>query len=336
MYEFTRAEIGQRILASGYQRFRADQIFHWAHARLAGSFEQMTNLPATLRETLATQYSLGPLDVQAISEADDSTKLLIRLTDGEFVECVRMVTGPAAASLCLSSQVGCAIRCVFCASGAHGLVRNLRTSEIVGQAITLRALVGPARNVVFMGMGEPLHNLTAVLRALTILVDKCGWGISSQRITVATSGVAASIRQYAREGLPTELAVSLNAPHDELRRKLMPGARDSMEELLAACDEFVIRHHGQPVTFTYVLLAGVNDQPEHARALTGLLRDRRHHLNLIPYNRIVGAPFRSPSVREVKAFARRLGDAGLNVSIRRSHGQSIQAACGQLRANQLA
>ena len=332
LYGVTREELAAWLAERGQPRFRADQVFHWAHARLARSFGEMTNLPAALREELAEALDIGPLEPLTVSEASDSTKLLLALSDGQTIECVRMVTGPTTASLCVSSQVGCAIRCAFCASGCAGLVRNLSAGEIIRQEVTLRALVGPARNLVFMGMGEPLHNTDAVLKALAILTDKQGWGLSHQRITVATSGVAQGIRRLAVEGPAVELALSLNAPTDDLRRELMPGARDSLEEVLAACDEFSAHHSGQPVTFAYVLLRGVNDQPDHARELERLLGRRRHHLNLIPYNEVEGMPFERPARHEAEAFTARLERAKLNVTLRRSRGQSINAACGQLRA----
>jgi len=171
-----------------------------------------------------------------------------------------------------------------------------------------------------------------VLKALSILTDKGGWGISPQRITMATSGVAEGIRRYAREGPATELALSLNAPSDELRHRLMPGARDSLEDILGACDMFCAAHGGQPITYAYVLLAGLNDRSEHADELVRLLSERRHHLNLIPYNSVAGLPYERPSKRDVEAFKARLIDARLNVTVRRSRGDDIAAACGQLRA----
>jgi 23S rRNA (adenine2503-C2)-methyltransferase len=332
LYGFTHAELAAWLIERGHPRFRADQVFRWAHGVPARSFKEMTDLPAALREELATAFSIGPLAPLTVSEAPDSTKLLLKLADGQTVECVRMRTGPETASLCVSSQVGCAIRCAFCASGAAGLVRNLSAAEIVVQAITLRAEVGPARNVVFMGMGEPLHNVGPVIKAIEVLTDKHGWGMSPQRVAVATSGVAKGIRRFAAEGPATELAVSLNAPDDELRRTLMPGIRDPLEDVLAACDEFSARHGGQPVTYTYVLLRGVNDQPEQAQRLVRLLAHRRHHLNLIPLNPVDGLPFERPVKHEAQGFARRLARAGLNVTLRKSRGQSINAACGQLRA----
>ena len=332
LYELTYDELLAFLTERKQPRFRAGQVFRWAHQKPAASFDEMTNLPAALREELAGIFSLGPFEPLAVSSSEDSTKLLLPLADGEAVECVRMKTGENAASLCLSSQVGCTIRCAFCASGAGGFVRNLTAGEIVRQAIALRLLVGPARNVVFMGMGEPMHNLDAVMRSIALFTDQRGWGVSSERITVATSGVAQGIRRYAREGLPTELAVSLNAPTDDLRREFMPGVRDPLDEVLSACDEFSQRHRGRPVTFTYVLLRGINDQPSHAAGLIGLLRNRRHHLNLIPYNAVEGAPFARPGGVEMAAFLRRLQRAGLNVSLRHSRGKSIAAACGQLKA----
>lgn len=332
LYNMSRAELAAWLTDRGHSRFRADQVFAWAHGRLACSFDEMTDLPAALRAALAGEFTVGPLEPLSALASADSTKLLLGLSDGETVECVRMATGAQAASLCLSSQVGCAIRCAFCASGVDGLVRSLTAGEIVTQAITLRARVGPARNVVFMGMGEPMHSLDSVLKALSILTDKGGWGISPQRITVATSGVAEGIRRYAREGPATELALSLNAPSDELRGRLMPGVCDSLEDVLGACDVFCAAHGGQPVTYAYVLLAGLNEQPGHANELVRLLSERRHHLNLIPYNPVVGLPYQRPSKRSVEAFRARLAEAGLNVTVRRSRGDDIAAACGQLRA----
>ena len=332
LYGLTHEELTERLVRQGHPRYRADQVFRWAHEGLARDFGEMTDLPAALRAILSEQFTIGWAESIATSGAPDAAKLLLPLDDGETVECVRMQTGARSAALCLSSQVGCAVRCAFCASGADGLVRNLTPGEIVRQSIALRAVLGSARNVVFMGMGEPMHNLSAVVEAIAILTDKHGWGISPQRITVATSGVAQGIREYATDGAATELAISLNAPNDELRRRLMPGVRDPIEEVLAACDEFSRRHRGQPVTYAYVLLRGLNDQPEHAAQLAELLRARRHHLNLIPYNPIEGLPFERPGDREMSGFVRRLRRAGMNVSLRHSRGGSISAACGQLRA----
>lgn len=331
LYGLELAELTQHLLGHGHARYRADQVFRWAHERLARSFDEMTDVPAALRDELAGDFSIGWPEPVEESGAPDAAKLLLPLEDGERVECVRMQTGARSAALCLSSQVGCAIRCAFCASGADGLIRNLTPGEIVRQAAALRATLGSARNVVFMGMGEPMHNLEAVMKAIAIVTDKCGWGISPQRVTVATSGVARGIRRYAAEGLATELAVSLNAPGDELRRQLMPGVRDSITDVLAACDEFSDRLRGQPVTYAYVLLRGVNDQPEHAAQLADLLRGRRHHLNLIPYNPVEGLAFSRPREAEMSAFVRRLRRAGINVSVRHSRGDSVNAACGQLR-----
>jgi 23S rRNA (adenine2503-C2)-methyltransferase len=330
-YGLSRTDLAAWLTDRGHPRFRADQVFHWLHSRLARSFADMTDLPAALREELAEAFLIGPYTPAAVSEAPDSTKLLLPLEDGETVECVHMRTGRHTASLCVSSQVGCAIRCEFCASGSGGFLRNLTAGEIVRQAVTLQTTVGPARNLVLMGMGEPLHNLDAVLPALAVWTDPRGWGLSPQRITLATSGVARGIRRLSREGPAIELALSLNAPEDVLRRRLMPGVRDALADVLAACDEFSERHGGQPVTFAYVLLRGMNDRPEHAAGLVHLLAHRRHHLNVIPYNAVEGKPFEEPSDAEARKFVHWLRSAGLNVSLRRSHGRGINAACGQLR-----
>lgn len=336
LYGLQRSELATWMQERGQPRYRADQLFRWVHRHLARSFESMTDLPLALRNELSAAFALSAFKPLAVAEASDSTKLLLPLSDGLNIECVRLRTSPQAASLCVSSQVGCAIRCTFCASGQAGLVRNLTAGEIVSQTVALRTMAGPARNVVFMGMGEPLHNLQAVRKAISILTDREGWGLSPQRITVATSGVAEMIRRLGAEGPNVELAVSLNAPDDALRQTLMPGVRDPVDELLLACDDFSAQRRGQPVTFAYVLLRGLNDQPYHAEALAGLLRGRRHHLNLILYNPVEGLPLEQPTPREAEGFRTRLERFGLNVSLRKSRGRSIHAACGQLRATWIA
>ena len=319
----------------GQPRYRARQIREWAFKHRAASFDDMTNLPRALRKELAAAFDIGPLPVLGRWEGRDSVKLLLRLHDGLAVECVRMKTrwGETA---CVSSQVGCAVRCIFCASGAEGLERNLTAEEIIRQIISLTADGGRITNVVFMGMGEPLHNYDAVVEALRIITSQDGMGISPRHVTVGTAGVVPAIKRLARDApKKVELAVSLGAPTDKIRRRLMPGvAQWTVRELLAACDEWTEVRGGQPVTYAYVLIHGVNDSMVQAERLAALLKDRRHHVNLIRLNPVEHIDLRPSSKDRTIQFARRLEELGLNVSIRRSLGRDIRAACGQLRLSE--
>lgn len=339
LYELTLDDLVAWFAARGEPRFRARQVFEWAYRRNATDFYEMTNLPRELRSALAETFSLGPPPVEAVTEGGGTAKLLLALPAGGRVECVRIRMG-AAYTACLSTQVGCAIRCAFCATGQTGCERNLSVGEIIAQLIALRALpsgqgddLPRVSNVVFMGMGEPFHNYEATVAAVRTLAHKRAFGMSPSRITVATAGVAPMIRRYAKDGLATELAVSLNAPDDDLRRRLMPGvARWPLEEVLAACREFSAATGGQPVTFTYVLIEGVNDLLDHARALAQLLRRQPHHLNIIPLNPVHHTDLRAPGRERTNAFVHHCRKFGLNVSLRHSKGAQIDAACGQLRA----
>ena len=315
----------------GEPSFRARQIFDWAYAKNADTFARMTELPKALRDGLGGAFTIGPLSPAATVDDAETTKLLLAMPGGGQIECVRIAMGRTYTA-CLSTQVGCAVGCTFCATGQMGCQRNLSSGEIVRQLVTIRAMGGQVSNVVFMGMGEPFHNYDAVVSAVRLMVDKHAFGMSPSRITVSTAGPPRGVRKYAHEGLGTELAVSLNAPDDKLRARLMPGASSwSLADITAACKEFSEATGGQPVTFAYVLIDGVNDLLDHARELSRLLRRQPHHLNVIPLNPVAGTGFRAPPKARASAFVHHCRQFGLNASLRRSKGSDINAACGQLK-----
>ncbi|MEN6305948.1 MAG: 23S rRNA (adenine(2503)-C(2))-methyltransferase RlmN [Armatimonadia bacterium] len=314
--------------------YRAKQVFEAAYQHLAHTFEDMTALPKDLREALAAEYEIGPAEVESVSRNEDTIKLLVKLRDGGMVECVR-IHMEGSYTACISSQVGCAIKCAFCATGRIKECRSLTVGEIVRQVITVNDLGERVRNVVFMGMGEPFHNYANVVAAVQRLISPEAFAMSPRRITISTSGIVPAIHRYAEEGLNTELAVSLNASTDDQRRMLMPGvARWTLTQLLEACAHFSEAHKGQPVTFAYVLLDGVNDDFDDAERLGKLLKHQPHHINLIPFNEVANSRFHAPHKVRVRAFLEACRRHRLNVSVRHSKGGDIDAACGQLRAKQ--
>ena len=324
--------------------YRARQVSRWALARGVTAFEQMTDLPSALRVRLAEQRSLAPLAVLRTAASDDgaTTKVLLDLGDGDAVEAVRMDYDPEARRLdsgerttvCVSTQVGCALGCVFCATGQQGFTRNLTAAEILGQVLHF-ARERRVSNVVFMGMGEPLANYAATVAAIRWMVDGDGMDLRARSITVSTVGLPPAIRRLADEGLQVGLAISLHAPDDELRRRLIPTAGAiSIDELLEAGRAYMERSRRR-VTFAYALLDGVNDSIEQARALAARLRGISAHLNLIPYNPTAGEGLRRPSRARVRAFQRELQVAGVNATVRVERGAEIAAACGQLRTDAL-
>ena len=333
-YELTVNELTTWLVERGEKGYRAQQIFEWAYQHAATHFGMMSNLPKPLRDALATDFRIGPLPVLASTETPDTTKLLLELDDKRSVECVRIAMRKADTA-CVSSQVGCVVKCAFCATGQMGCERSLKASEIVAQVIGLAAAGARVGNIVFMGMGEPFHNYDAVVTSVRRFIDPHAFGLSPSRITVSTAGVVPMIRRYAKEGLATELAVSLNATTNTLRTKLMPGiAKWSIDELLGACAEFSRAHSGQPVTFAYVLLAGVNDDKSDAARLAALLHEQPHHVNVIPLNPVPGSQFTASSSYKAQAFVARLRELKVNASLRRSKGADVDAACGQLRNQQ--
>jgi 23S rRNA (adenine2503-C2)-methyltransferase len=316
--------------------FRADQIIHWVFQRRVTDFDQMSDLPKSLRSELAASFRLRVTEVaKAVESKDGTEKLLVRLPDGGEVECVLLRDG-ARRSICVSSQVGCAMGCVFCASGLDGVDRNLTTGEILEQMLLLQARLAPDErlsHIVMMGMGEPLANLERVLGALDMARSEDGLGISPRRITISTVGLPPAIDRLAANRVPYNLAVSLHAPNDQLRTQLVPvNKKIGIEAVLDAADRY-FDSSGRRLTFEYVLLGGVNDSPEDARQLARLLRDRTVMLNVIPYNPVEGLPYETPTKRSIARFREALEAGGVNVKFRQRKGSEIDAACGQLRRN---
>ncbi len=313
---------------------RIKQIRRWILARRAESFEVMTDVPAALRRDLADRFDPLASRISAHRQARDGThKLLLTLSDGRSVECV-LIQEDRRRTACISTQVGCGMGCVFCASGLNGLERNLTAGEILEQLVRLRNLLPTDErltHIVVMGMGEPLANLDALLVALKEAGDRQGLGIGARHITISTVGLPSKIRQLAEAGKEYQLAVSLHAPNDPLRTRIVPtNDRIGLQEVLSAADEY-FRITGRQVTYEYVLLGGINDYPSHARQLAGLLRGRKAHVNLIPFNEVAGLPYRRPGDAALAHFVALLRQAGISVKVRKRKGSEIEAACGQLR-----
>ncbi|WP_052550628.1 23S rRNA (adenine(2503)-C(2))-methyltransferase RlmN [Enhygromyxa salina] len=345
----SRVELGEWLTRElGAPRFRADQVFGWLHLHRVDSFEAMTNLSKRERAALGERASLDRLQVDTVQRARDGTrKLRLRTTDGHAIESVLIPNDERGLTQCISSQVGCALDCRFCATASLGFTRNLDTWEIVEQVTRARELLASEAlsegaewtpritNVVYMGMGEPLHNFNQVRRSIEILTDDVGDAIAGRRITVSTSGLVPAIERFAREGLGLEvgLAVSLNATTDPVRDQVMPiNQRWSIATLLAAVRE-VPTSRRRRVTFEYVLLRDVNDTDGDARRLVSLLREFRCHVNVIPFNPHPHAPYQRPSDRRIQDFVAILREAGVQCWLRTPRGDDIQAACGQLAAD---
>jgi len=328
------ADLEGFLAAAGQPAWRAGAIRRWLHGRRAGSFAAMTDLPRDLREHLTAAFRIWTTTIAARQQAPDGTeKLLLELADGERIECVLLRDGERR-TVCISSQVGCGMGCVFCASGLDGVIRNLSSGEIVEQLLRLAALL-PAEerlsHVVVMGMGEPLANLDRLLPALDVARDAEGLGISPRRITISTVGLPPAIDRLAASGAGYNLAVSLHAAADDLRTRLVPVNKTiGLEAVMAAADRYW-EASGRRLTFEYVLLGGVNDTRDDAGRLAELLGGRAALLNVIPYNRVAGMPWQEPSRRAVAEFLGVLERAGVNVQVRRRKGAEIDAACGQLR-----
>ena len=315
-------------------KFRAAQIRRWLFQNRASAFDDMLDLPKSLRTQLAEQFTLLPEPVISHQVASDRTeKLLVQLHDELTVECVLM-REPDRRTVCVSTQVGCAMGCVFCASGMLGLKRNLTKAEILGQVLRLDRLLDADErltNVVVMGIGEPMQNLAALLPALDEVTATDGLGLSPRRVTVSTVGLPNKMREFAQVGKPYNLAVSLHAPTDPLRDPLVPvNDRIGVSDILAAADEY-FSVTGRRVTYEYVLLGGVNDSEKTARDLANLLRHRGAHVNLIPMNAVETLPFTAPSAPRTQEFVAILEAAGIAATVRKRKGADIDAACGQLR-----
>jgi 23S rRNA (adenine2503-C2)-methyltransferase len=341
--EQTPDQLRDWCLEHGVPGYRAGQVRKWLLQRRAETFDEMTDLPIELRRQLAEQFQIWTTQVvQHRQAADGSEKLLLELHDAQRIECVLLRDVKQHCTACISTQVGCAMGCVFCATGLDGVVRNLTSGEILEQLLQLQRLLDATTqtpsatserlsHIVVMGMGEPLLNLDALLPALAVASGRDGLGISVRRITISTVGLPDGIRRLARDNCQYHLAVSLHAADDALRNRLVPANRGfGVAAILAAADEY-FELTGRRVTFEYVLLSGVNDQPEHARQLVKLLRGRPALVNVIPYNPVPGLPYRTPSSAATAKFVEILTEGGLNVNIRHRKGDRISAACGQLR-----
>jgi 23S rRNA (adenine2503-C2)-methyltransferase len=322
------------LAARGQPAWRTGSVHRWLFARRAESFADMTDLPRDLRPLLAAEFRIWTTTIVTHRQADDGTeKLLLELHDGQRIECVLLRDGPRR-TVCISSQVGCAMGCVFCASGLDGVIRNLSTGEILEQLLRLQQLLPATErlsHIVVMGMGEPLANLDRLLPALAVAQDPEGLGISQRRITVSTVGLPAAIDRLAAENPGYHLAVSLHAAEDQLRTRLVPVNKSiGLVEVMAAADRYW-EASGRRLTFEYVLLGGVNDSPEDAGRLARLLGRRAALVNVIPYNSVAGLEWREPSKGSQERFLDVLRQAGVNVQVRRRKGARIDAACGQLR-----
>jgi 23S rRNA (adenine2503-C2)-methyltransferase len=331
--ELTLPELEGAMADEGVEKYRARQVFQWVHRRGVTDFAAMTDLPAAQRTALAGRFRISTPSVARRDISEDGTeKFLLTLQDGRQVESVFIPRTPHQ-TFCVSTQVGCAMGCAFCLTATMGLARNLTAGEIVGQ---VRVLAGALRlrdsrfNVVFMGMGEPLHNYDATMAAVRILADDHGFAVHPRRITVSTVGLVPAIERLAGEDVMPRLAVSLHAPTDAQRAALVPVNRKyPIAEIIEACRRFPPARRGR-ITFEYVLLAGVNDATDDARRLAALVQDLRVKVNLIPLNPAAGIPFERPSDERIDAFGRALAERGVTVMVRRSRGRDIRAACGQL------
>src|ERR1700736_3606943 len=333
-------ELQEKLRELGEPSYRAGQVADWLYKKRVNAIEQMTDLPRDLRARLEESFRCEHLEVVRVLGARDTTrKFLFCLNDGNLIESVLIPASPALygeksdrRTVCISTQVGCAYGCKFCASGLEGFSRNLRANEIVDQiTVVERASADKIDNFVFMGMGEPLANFDNLLRAIQIINAPCGLGIGARHITVSTSGLAPQIRKLADEPLQIRLAVSLHGATDEVRNQIMPiNRRYNIEMLLKACDYYVA-HKKQRLTFEYILIANVNDSLDQARKLSRIARRLEAKVNLIPYNTVQGLPWSRPSAEQQEKLLSILRASGVAATLRREKGHDIEAACGQLR-----
>lgn len=318
----------------GHPAYRARQVLGWIFDRRVEGFEPMSNLPKALREELEAEWTVFETTVAHHHVSPDGTdKLLLGCRDGRRVECVLMAEDDRR-TVCISTQVGCGMGCVFCASGINGVERNLTRGEIVEQVIRLRNLLPPEErltNLVVMGMGESLANLDNLLAALDRICAPDGLGLSQRRVTISTVGLPEKIETLAAQNRQYHLAVSLHAPTEALRNELVPvNEKIGLNAVVAAADIY-FQKTGRQVTYEYVMLRGINDGVEQARALGELLAERKSHVNLIPYNAVVGLPFERPTPAAIQRFVEIVRSRGVSVSVRKTKGREIDAACGQLR-----
>ena len=329
----TLEELKEELKEGGFPAYRAGQLYRWLHVQLAEDPEEMTNLPAKLKQFLSENYTITRLQVadRQISRLDGTQKFLFQLPDGETIESVFMKY-KFGNSVCVSSQVGCRMGCPFCASTLDGLRRNLLPGEILEEIYTIHRLTGEKiSHVVVMGTGEPLDNYENLLKFLRMLTDENGQNLSMRNVTVSTCGIVPRIYDLAREKLSITLALSLHATTDERRREIMPIANTyTISECMAAC-RYYFEETGRRVTFEYSLIKGVNDSLRDAKELAALAGSISAHINLIPVNPVRERDYEQPDLSAVQAFRAKLEKHGINVSIRRVLGRDIDGACGQLR-----
>jgi 23S rRNA (adenine2503-C2)-methyltransferase len=324
--------------------YRARQVLDWVYRKRVNSVEAMTNLPSAVRRKIAENFSMRTLEPARVAGSGDTTrKFLFRLSDGALIETVLIPANPALygsrsdrRTLCVSTQVGCAYGCRFCASGLAGWTRNLRAVEIVEQILRVEELSGDkVNNLVFMGMGEPLANVAEVMRAVSIINAGWGVGIGARHITISTSGLAPKIRELADQPLQVRLAISLHGATDDVREQIMPINRKyNVASLVEACEYYVSKKK-QRITLEYILIEHLNEQPEHAEALARVATRLNAKVNLIPYNHVAGLPWQRPSEAQQRRFYGALLARGVAATIRREKGHDIDAACGQLRLQTL-
>ncbi len=333
-------ELQEKVRALGEPSYRATQIADWLYQKRVSALDAMSDLPRALRDKLALELALTePEIIRVLGSQDTTRKFLFRLGDGNLIESVLIPASPALygarsdrRTICVSTQVGCAYGCKFCASGLDGFSRNLGPHEIVGQIMAVERASGQKiDNIVFMGMGEPLANLENLMRAIRIINAPWGLGIGARHITVSTSGLAPQIRELAEDPMQIRLAVSLHGATDEVRDQIMPiNRRYNLEALLSACDYYV-RHKKQRLTFEYILIAGINDADEQAHFLSRHAARLSAKVNLIPYNMVEGLSWSRPSRNRQETFRSILRGHGVAATLRREKGHDIAAACGQLR-----
>ena len=345
LYRLLPEEMEEMVIELGQPRYRADQILYSLYYKFPESISEIKQLPRTFQDTLADKgYSIGSAKEvhRIVSKDGDTTKLLLSLQDKTPIESVLMqyppkkLFGHPRSTICVSTQVGCAMGCVFCATGQMGFERNMRAEEIVGQVIHFAKILSQRKqhvtNIVFMGMGEPLANYSEMIRAVQLLTHPRGFGIGQRNITISTIGIISGIDKLAEENLQIGLAISLHAPNDKLRQRLVPTAgENSVKDLINAGQRYFLKT-GRRVTFEYALIEGVNDSVEIAEDLALLLKNNGSHVNLIPINPTAG-DFERPTRKNVIEFERILYNSGINCTVRVEKGTEISAACGQLRTD---
>ncbi len=345
LYRLLPEEMEQLVIDMGYPRYRADQILLPLYYKFPKDLSEIKQLPKDMREKLIEAgYTIGSAKEvhRVVSEDGDTTKLLLNLSDDNYVETVLMQYSPSKigghprSTICVSTQIGCAMGCVFCATGQMGFEKNIKAEEIVAQVIHFADILQQrgehVTNLVFMGMGEPMANYDEMIRAVRILTHDRGFGLGQRHITISTIGITSGIDKLAEENLQIGLAISLHSPNNELRKKLVPTAGpNSVEDIIEAGRRY-FKKTGRRVTFEYALMAGINDSPEIAEELAILLKGNGSHVNLIPINPTAG-DFKRPTQDNVNEFERILSNAGVNCTVRVEKGTEISAACGQLRTD---